>query len=274
MRLLDLLNTSTAFLEKHEIVSPRLTTELMLAEVLQLTRLQLYLEYEREIGEKVLARLRPMVKRRAEGEPLEYILGYREFDGHRFKVSPAVLIPRPETELLLKEVVGLADPNLPEPLVDIGTGSGVLAVSLARRFSQLSVWGLDICPAALAVAAVNGEGVGNVRWQESDVLAGWDGRAQVMVANLPYIPTLWLENLPREVRQEPRLALDGGEDGLHVIKRLVTEAAGRTRWLALECAEGHADPLKSLCQEAGYEVTKVVVDFHEVNRILVARYHG
>jgi release factor glutamine methyltransferase len=272
MRLLDLLTTSTGYLQKHGVESPRLTMELMLAEVLGKTRLQLYLCFEEEVPETTLARLRPMVKRRSEGEPLEHILGFKEFDGLRFAVSPSVLIPRPETELLVQaasERIELGG----GPIVDVGAGSGAIAISLAKRFPSLQAVALDISVEALDVARANAAALGaaNVELISSDLLAGWRGTAQMIVANLPYLPTPWYEKLPREVRREPRLALDGGTDGLDLLRRLVPESRTRTRWLILECAEGQAEALKSLCQTNHYEVTNVLRDFANVERVIIAQ---
>src|SRR5271170_2283464 len=132
MTVLELLETTTRYFAKHNVPSPRLTIELMLAEILQKTRMQLYLDYDQPVGDAALDRLRPLVKRRAEGEPLEYLLGAATFAGHRVEITPDVLIPRPETEILLEEASRLIDPAGP-PILDVGTGSGILALSLAKK---------------------------------------------------------------------------------------------------------------------------------------------
>src|SRR5271154_1252710 len=131
MPVLELLENPTRYFAKHEVPSPRLTIELMLAEVLQKTRMQLYLTYDQPVPDAAMDRLRPLVKRRAEGEPLEYLLGATTFAGQRFTVTPDVLIPRPETEILLEEAIKLIDPA-GLPVLDVGTGSGILALSLAK----------------------------------------------------------------------------------------------------------------------------------------------
>ncbi len=228
MTVLELLENTTRYFAKHEVASPRLTIELMLAEILQKTRMQLYLEFDQPVPDAAMDRLRPLVKRRAEGEPLEYLLGTTTFAGSRVAVSPDVLIPRPETEILLEEAIKLIDPA-GLPILDVGTGSGILALSLAKKFPALEIIAVDISSAALAVANKNAEGLGNIRFVESDLMEAKSlpERFQMIVANLPYIPSGQIDRLMREVRHEPRLALDGGADGLDLIRRLITQSVGR-----------------------------------------------
>jgi release factor glutamine methyltransferase len=271
MTVLELLESTTRYLAKHEVASPRLTIELMLAEAMQKTRMQLYLEYDRPVDEPVLDRLRPLVKRRAEGEPLEYLLGATTFAGHRVELTPDVLIPRPETELLLDEASAcLQAEGL--PVIDVGTGSGILALALARKFPRLEIFGVDLSEAALALARRNTAEVANVRLVCGDLLANGSlpAQAQMIVANLPYIPSGQIDSLMREVRHEPRLALDGGADGLDLIRRLVAQSVGRTRYLALEFGDGQAVTIRELCEKIGYVSIRILPDFTGRERILVA----
>src|SRR5271156_2067681 len=143
MTVMELLENTTRYFAKHDVPSPRLTIELMLADIMQKTRMQLYLEFDQPVSDPVMDRLRPLVKRRAEGEPLEYLLGGTTFAGHRVQLSPDVLIPRPETEFLLEEARKLIDPRGP-PVLDVGTGSGILALALARQFPGLEIVAIDI----------------------------------------------------------------------------------------------------------------------------------
>jgi len=276
MTVLELINNTTAYFTKHQVQSPRLTVELMLADVLQKTRMQLYLDYDKEIDEPVLDRLRPLVKRRAEGEPLEYLLGATMFAGHRVQVSPDVLIPRPETEILLEAASELIDPGAGLPVLDVGTGSGILSMALARKFPELEIVAVDVSPAALVMAKRNCEGCGNIRHVESDLLENkaLPERFQMIVANLPYIPSGQIDGLMREVRHEPRLALDGGVDGLDVVRRLVAQSKGRTRYLALELGDGQVEAAKTLCLAAGYALMRILPDLTGQERILVMEYYG
>ncbi len=275
MTVLELLENTTRYFAKYEVPSPRLTIELMLAEILQKTRMQLYLEFDQPVPETVMDRLRPLVKRRAEGEPLEYLLGTTTFAGNRVTVTPDVLIPRPETEILLEEAIKLIDP-VGLPVLDVGTGSGILALSLAKKFPALEIIAVDISPVALAIARKNADGLGNIRFVESDLMEekSLPERFQMIVANLPYIPTGQIDGLMREVRHEPRLALDGGADGLDLIRRLVTQSAGRTHYLGLELGDGQAEEAKTLCSRAGCALIKILPDFTGRDRILIAEYQS
>src|SRR5258708_37619456 len=209
MTVLELLENTTRYFAKHEVPSPRLTIELMLVEILKKTRMQLYLEFDQPVPDPVMDRLRPLVKRRAEGEPLEYLLGTTTFAGNRVTITPDVLIPRPETEILLEEAIKLVD-SKGLPVLDVGTGSGILPLSLAKKFPELEIIAIDISQAALAIAQKNAEGLSNIRFVESDLMEekSLPERFQMIVANLPYIPSDQIDGLMREVRHEPRLALD------------------------------------------------------------------
>jgi release factor glutamine methyltransferase len=275
MTVVELLDSTARYFAKHEVQSPRLTVELMLAEMLRKTRMQLYLEFDQTVPEPVLEKLRPLVKRRAEGEPLEYLLGFATFAGHRVEVGPDVLIPRPETEILLDEAVARIEPE-GLPVLDVGTGSGILALALAKKFPKLEIIACDLCPAALARARRNGTDCGNIRFVESDLLEekSLPQRFQMIVANLPYIPTGQIDGLMREVRHEPRRALDGGPDGLDLVRKLIAQSAGRTRFLGLELGDGQAGEAKTLCLSAGYALIGILPDFTQRERILVAEYHG
>ncbi len=275
MTVLELIESTTRYFAKHEVPSSRLTMELMLAEIMQKTRMQLYLEFDQPVSDAVLDRLRPLVKRRGEGEPLEYLLGVTTFAGHRVHITTDVLIPRPETEILFQAASELITPE-GLPVLDVGTGSGILALSLAKKFPQLEIIATDVSAGALAQARRNTEGISNIRLLESDLLenSSLPERFQMIVANLPYIPTNQIDGLMREVRHEPRLALDGGSDGLDLIRRLISQSAGRTRFLALELGDGQAGEAKTLCERAGYALIRILPDFTERERILVVEYHG
>lgn len=273
MTVLELLERTTKYFADHGVASPRLTIELMLAELLRKTRMQLYLEFDQTVPDEALDRLRPLVKRRADGEPLEYVLGVTTFAGHRIIVTPDVLIPRPETEILLEEAIRRIDPQ-GAPVLDVGTGSGILPLALAKKFPELEIIAVDVSPAALAIAQKNTEGVGKIRFLESDLMENpaLPERFQMIVANLPYIPSGQIEKLQREVRREPRLALDGGADGLELVRRLITQSAGRTRHLLLELGDGQAAEAKTLCLRAGYALIGTLPDFRQHERILVAEH--
>jgi release factor glutamine methyltransferase len=191
--------------------------------------------------------------------------------GRAFKLTPDVLIPRPETELLFETAAALVAPE-GGTVVDVGTGSGVLAVSLAAKFPNLQVAALDISPAALAVARENGAGLANITFVQSDLLSQYPHpRVQLIVANLPYIPSAQIPALSREVRCEPALALDGGADGLDIIRRLIAQARGRADWLALEIGDGQSPAVCGLLEAGGFAVERVVEDIRKTPRVVVGK---
>jgi release factor glutamine methyltransferase len=307
MRILDVINKTTPYFEKQGIESPRLTIELLLAHLLQKKRLQLYLEFERELDEKTLTTLREMVKRRVAGEPLQYITGETEFCGLRLLVDKRVLIPRPETELLVETVVGRLKAEGGErgagseerkekagvSIVDVGTGSGCIAIALAKRLmtasspegirgkvARATIYALDVSTEALEVARGNAklhqvEKI--VRFLESDLLEKFPSSSpvDVIVSNPPYIADGELAKLPKEVRDfEPARALAAGEDGLKVIRRLVMAAKrilSPSGFMALELGAGQRAAVEDFLGEQGYEVIEVVEDLQGHERVIVAR---
>ncbi|MGA2222532.1 MAG: peptide chain release factor N(5)-glutamine methyltransferase [Verrucomicrobiia bacterium] len=308
MHILDVINKTTPFFEKHGIESPRLNIELLLAHLLKKKRLDLYVEFERELDEATLEKLRELVKRRAAGEPLQYITGEAEFLGLRFAVDRRVLIPRPETELLVETVLerlkgkqpqaGTPVPPTDAPLttygspltiIDVGTGSGCIAVALAKKLmatgrdacatGEIEIYATDVSAEALEVAASNAarhEVEKNIRFLQGDLIGVLpDGlRADVIVSNPPYIATGELAKLPKEVRDfEPVRALSAGEDGLEVIQRLVMDAKRVLKpsgFVALEMGAGQRAAVEALFVKAGYEIDRVVKDLQGHERVIVA----
>jgi release factor glutamine methyltransferase len=275
---LKLLGWTQGFLARKGVDAPRLTAELLLAHALGCDRLRLYLDFDRPTGEAELARFRDLVRRRAEGEPTAYLTGAREFHGHRLSVDARVLVPRPETELLAE--TGLA--ALPEggAALDLCTGSGALALALALGRPGARVTAVELSPQALEVARANAAALGAaVTLLQGDLYAPLPpgARFDVVVSNPPYVPTGELDRLPREVRREPRLALDGGPDGLAVLRRVVAGAPavlapGGT--LALEMHESHQAALPALCLGAGFALAEARRDLAGLPRLVVARMAG
>jgi release factor glutamine methyltransferase len=275
MRILDVINKTTPYFEKSGIESPRLTIELLLAHLLKKKRLELYLEFERELDEPTLATLREMVKRRVAGEPVQYITGETEFFGLRFAVDRRVLIPRPETELLVETVFD----RKPGKIVDVGTGSGCIAVALAKKLPAAEITGIDASPAALEVAAGNAKRHGvekTVRFLQCDLLLQLPDSFTVdaIVSNPPYIASGDWAKLPREVKDfEPVQALVAGEDGLEVIRRLVVEARrflSPTGFVALEMGAGQRVAVEQFFVGADYTVAQVLKDLQGHERVIVA----
>ncbi len=272
---LRLLGWTQGFFAQKGVDAPRLTAELLLASALGCDRVRLYLDFDKPMGEPELARYRELVKRRAEGEPTAYLTGAREFWGRRFAVDARVLVPRPETELLVEAALAA----LPEggAALDLGTGSGAIAISLALGKPGARVTAVDLSADALAVARGNAAALGaEVAFLEGDLFGPLPAGARfdVIASNPPYVPTGELAGLQREVQREPRLALDGGPDGLAVLRRVVEAAP---RWLApggallLEMHETHVDLLPALCRAAGFAEAEARRDLAGLPRLTVAR---
>ncbi len=282
MRILEVINKTTPYFEKHGVESPRLTIELLLAHVLKKKRLDLYLEFEREVDDATLGKLREMVKRRADGEPLQYITGTTEFCGLEFLVDRRVLIPRPETELLIETVLKLlnTEHRTLKTIADVGTGSGCIAVTLAKKLPGAEIYAVDVSVEALAVAEANAQRHGvekNIRFLESDLLSNLSSslQADAIVSNPPYVCSGEIAKLPKEVRDfEPGRALAAGEDGLEIIRRLVMTAKrslAPAGFVALEIGAGQRPAVEMLFGKENFVVTQVVKDLQGHERVIVAQ---
>ncbi len=271
--VLDVIQATTAFFQKSGVESPRLNIELLLAHVLGKKRMDLYLEFERPLSEADLAPLRELVRRRAAGEPLQHLLGTAEFHGRVFTCDKRALVPRPETEQLVELL--LAAPAAGRVL-DVGTGSGVIALTLAASWPEVQVEAVDVSADALALARENATRhalTERVRFFESDLLDGVTGEFDLIVANLPYIATEEIAALAREVRHDPVGALDGGERGLALIERLLAEARQHLRGrLALEIGHDQAAPLRAALEAHNFQDIRVVSDYQGRNRFVFAHY--
>lgn len=225
-----LLAWTTQYLRKRGSESPRLDAEVMLAAVLEWERVELYTHYEDVVGERARERYRDLVRRRAEGAPVAYLVGRKEFYSLRFDVNPAVLIPRPESEFVVVEFLEAMKGRASVRAVDVGTGSGCLAVACARHLPAAEFVAIDLSPEALEQAGKNAgrhEVAGRIEFLHGDLLAPVAGRSafDAILSNPPYIPTGEIEALEPGVKDhEPRMALDGGPDGLDVATRLIAEA--------------------------------------------------
>lgn len=277
MTVLEVLTAATEYLRKQDVASPRLNAEHLLAHVLgKKKRIDLYLEFERPLGEVERAPLRELVRRRSEGVPLQHLLGTVEFLEWTFATDARALIPRPETEQLVELV--LKDPAW-NVLWDIGTGSGVIALTLALKRLEARVSGGDASPEALALARENAARHGlaeRVDLLSSDLLAGFSGIADAIVANLPYIPAGDLAGLSREVQHDPAMALDGGPDGLDLIRRLAGEATHKLSpggLLALEIGHDQAPAVCEILQQHNFRDISAHRDYQQIERFIIAR-HG
>ncbi len=286
MTVLEVIQRSSEFLAKREVESPRLQVELLLAHLLQLPRLKLYLNFERVLTEGELGWLREMVRRRGEREPLQQIIGSMSFCGFELIVNREVLVPRPETEILAErawqylEQLDGANGQRAAPLVlDVGTGSGCLALTLAMKVPGAQIHATDLSKAALAIARANAERhavVERIRFYEGDLFGGVPAGMQfdIIVSNPPYVPTAVVDTLEPEVRDyDPRTALDGGPDGLAFYRRLAREGSpylAKGGRLAAEFGDDQQEAVGAIFAEQGWAVEEIVSDLAGKPRIIIA----
>jgi release factor glutamine methyltransferase len=277
MTVLEVLQATTAFFKKHDIENPRLNAEHLLAHVLGRKRIELYLDFERKLTETELTPLRDLVKRRSEGEPLQHLLGTVEFCGHVFLCDKRAMVPRPETEELVEFLKSeIQDPK--SEIVDVGTGSGVIALSLAAEFPEMRVLAVDVSDDALALAQENAARLTlstRVQFLKSRLLENIEGAFDLIVANLPYISTQDRPTLSREVLHDPEIALFAGARGDELVRELIDQAPSRLRpggMMALEIGLGQSEALLSVLTEKNYRDICSKNDYNGVTRFLFARY--
>jgi release factor glutamine methyltransferase len=261
------------------IESARLDAELLLSHVLGFDRVRLYMELDRPLSAAELAALRALVVRRRQREPVAYLIGRREFYLRSFDVSPAVLIPRPDTECLIERALALLPRDEPRGLLDLCTGSGVIALTLAAERPQLRATATDLSPDALAIAARNAAKLGlgeRVNFVQGDLFAPLPAAARydLIVANPPYVPAGALEALAPELQHEPRLALVAGEAGLDVLARLCAEVEA---WLEpggallFEVGQGQAPEVaRMLGERSGLTDVRCHTDLGDIQRVVEA----
>ena len=285
MTVLESIQRSTQFLAKKGVESPRLHSELILAHLLKLPRMQLYLNFERVLTAAEVASFRELIQRRGQREPLQHIVGSTCFCGLELSVDRRALVPRPETELLaergLRFLREISRSKAEAPTVlDFGTGGGCVAITLASQCAAAQVYALDISDDALALAQANAQR--QVLAQPIRFLKGADRaalpsglRLDLLISNPPYIATSEIDTLEPEVRDyEPRQALDGGADGLNLYRYLAEQAG---RWLKpgarlmVEFGDGQAEAIQSLFEAQKWIVEAVEPDYNQRPRILIAR---
>jgi release factor glutamine methyltransferase len=284
VKVLEAIQRGTEFLAGKGIDAPRLHAEQLVAHVLGVPRLKMYLQFDRVLDEAQVAAARELLRRRGLREPLQHLLGTVEFCGLDLRVGPDALIPRPETELLAERAwqwLGACGNAAPQAL-DFGTGTGCLAIALAVHCASARVWALDISAAALALARANAARCGvadRVRFCEGDGFLALgnseDERFDMVVSNPPYIPSGEIDALQPEVRDhDPRLALDGGPDGLEFYRRLAEQGG---RWLRpggvlmAELGDGQAAAATKLFESHKWVVEGVDADYSGRARMLRAR---
>lgn len=280
-----LLTWTTDYLKQHDSDSPRLDAEVLLADARGCQRIDLYAAFDEVVDEGVRATFRDYVRRRAEGEPVAYLVGYREFYSLSFRVTPDVLIPRPETEHLVVEVLDRIKEHGPSEspvrIADVGTGSGAIAVAVAKHAPSCTVTAIDVSSKALEVAKSNAEQHGTdkrITLVQSDLFDALPPAAQfdIVASNPPYVSEgEWIE-LSKTVRDfEPRAALVAGPNGDEVIKRLITQAAerlGTDGWLLMEVSPMIEERVRaSIVKDGHFRPAETVKDLSGAIRIVKAQ---
>ena len=259
--------------------------ELLFTDLLKCNRIDLYSRRPGVLGKSQLRLISSALKRRAKGEPLQYILGKQEFMGFEFKVNPGVVIPRPETELLVEAIIKLAN-RLSHianrrRILEIGTGSGCIAVSLAKLLPQVAITATDISEKALEVAKNNASlhyVDKRIEFIQSDLFATCDMRhatCDIIVSNPPYIVSGEIDNLASEIGYEPRIGLDGGRDGLDFYRRIIAGSLKHLQpggFLALEIGLNQRRPVESILKKRkDFSVYRIIRDYNNIERIIIAQ---
>jgi release factor glutamine methyltransferase len=276
--VLDVLKKSEAFFKKAGLESPKIDAEWIVAETLGCKRLDLFLQWDRPMEEDVLAALRERIQRRAKGEPLQYILGHVDFHDIRLNVAPGVLIPRPETELLVDRIIEKLQTVDAPRIVDLGTGSGAIALALANALPDAKILAIERSKEALVQARANAESLGlreRVSFRAGDWLEGLSFEADCIVSNPPYLTEEEWESARPEVRaHEPREALVAADKGLADLKAIMESAMPRLApggLLALETGIAQREPLLEWANGIGYVDASMEKDDSGRDRFLFAR---
>jgi len=277
MTVLEVLQATSAYLKKHNVENSRLNAEHLMAHALDRKRIELYLDFERELTETELEPLRKLVKRRSAGEPLQHLLGNVEFCRLTFLCDKRVMVPRPETEQLVELVESRLE-NRESRIVDVGTGSGVIAISLAAKLPEVKILAVDVSDDALALAQENAAMLNlkdRVDFLKSRLLENVEGAFDLIVANLPYISIHDRHTLSREVLHDPEVALFAGIRGDELVSELIDQASTRLQaggLLALEIGLGQSEALLSALAEKNYRDICSKNDYNAVTRFIFARY--
>jgi release factor glutamine methyltransferase len=277
LTVLEAINLSSEYLMKKGIESPRFNAEMLLAHVLNSKRLNLYLAFDKPLREEELSEYRELLKRRSRFEPLQYILGSVEFFGLKFKVNSSVLIPRPETEILIESIIEF-NGNNPAEILDIGTGSGNIAVSLAKNLPQLNITAIDISEDAINLACENIKlnEVRNVRLIQYDILNPdmelFKGKFDIIVSNPPYVSSEEFPNLAPELKvYEPKDALTDFSDGLKFYReishsaKILLKPEGK---IFFEMGKGLHENVKEILEKNGFKKIQIKKDLQNIERVI------
>jgi len=280
--IVKILEWTKQYFADKGVETPRLDAEVLLCDVLKCQRINLYVNFDQPLEEDELHIYRSYVAKRAKHEPLAYILGHRAFMHSEFKVTEDTLVPRPETELLVEEIVNLNKDKGPREILDIGCGSGVIVVSLLQLLPESRGLAVDIKAKAVAVTLENAESLGvanRCNGLVSDLFENVvkDKKFDIIVSNPPYIPTADLSSLAADVLKEPRGALDGGPKGMDFYERIlqgVNVFLASEGMVAFEVGIGQGEQVADLCRAQGLTITAVRNDYANIDRMVFATKEG
>lgn len=281
--IIKILNWTKQYFADKGVENPRLDAEILLCAVLKCERINLYMDFERPLNEQELADYKKLVIRRAQNEPLAYILGEKAFMSNVFKVNQYTLVPRPETELLVESLIKASELVNDSPkILDIGTGSGAIIVSLLDYLPQAVGAAVDISAGALSIAKENAVNIGvdkRAAFIQSDLFTAIPDtkKFDIIVSNPPYIPAEDIKGLAQDVQNEPVTALDGGADGLDFYRRITKEAIhylAEDGLLAFEIGIGQSAAVADLCRTAGLNCVAVRKDYAGIDRMVFAAKEG
>ncbi len=293
MRLLDTIKSSSDYLEKFGVTDPLVDAELLALHASGIERLRAYMDNP-EADRRLVSRINRLVKRRAAGEPLQYIIGQVDFLGLEIRVGKGVLIPRPETEMLVEEAIRIVNSKMlnvksseekpsafnlqPSTILDLCTGSGCIALALAKEFPAAMVYATDISAKAIKYARGNADcnKIRNITFLKGRLFSPVEDHMafDLITANPPYITTSDIKGLQREVREwEPLRALDGGEDGLAFYRKILSKAAGHLKEhgsILFELGFGQSEAVKEIAERSGFKCISITKDFAGIDRVLKA----
>lgn len=277
LTVLNALQLATGYFEKKEIPSARINAELLLSHLLNCKRLDLYLRFDQPLTENEVEEFRSMISRRGKYEPVQYIIGNTDFYGLNFLVNPSVLIPRPETEILVETIIDNHKYSGPIKILDIGSGSGNIAVSLAKNLSGSDLLSIDISEEALITAQSNAArlNVNNVQFIKTDILSNGfadDYLFDLIVSNPPYISESDYSSLQKEITlYEPKNALSDNMDGLNFYRRISRFAVEKLKpggYLYFEMGIGQSLSVKSIMENNGFGEIKIIQDYQRIDRVI------
>lgn len=274
MKIKEILQESIKQLKANEVEEPHAKARRLLAFTLEVPKEYLIINYDKEISKKQETIYKQYIKNLLEGEPIQYILGKQEFMGIEFAVNKDVLIPQPDTEILVEEVIKLLKQYKKPKILDLCTGSGAIAISISEKVSEAQIYASDISEKALAIARINDRSK-KIKFILSDLFNNIEDKFDIIVSNPPYIKTHEIEKLSKEVQNEPILALDGGIDGLEFYRKIIGQASKyikKNGYLCLEIGEKQKKQVKDIINnEKKYADIKEYKDLNKNDRVIICK---